>query len=153
MNYFCFVMSFLPPLLSFSFIPLGRFEINVNTGHIQVKSLLDREKLANYKLNVRANDRGAPSLFSNKVVLINVKDVNDNSPVFTKSLYNGIIAEDASKGSVVVQVCRIYYYLRYSLRLLWFYKLFNVALKVTVHDPTFLHFNLVSSSGVIVVKK
>ena len=84
-----------------------RFEIIATTGDIQVKSSLDREKLASYVLNVRANDRGTPSLFSSRLVSIKVKDVNDNSPVFTKSLYSGIIAEDASFGSAVVQVHKI----------------------------------------------
>ena len=69
-----------------------------------MKSSLDRETLANYKLTVQAKDRGSPALSSSRFVFVNVKDVNDNDPIFTKSLYNGLVAEDASVGSGVAQV-------------------------------------------------
>ena len=67
-------------------------------------SALDRETLANYKLTIRASDRGNPELSSHKDVPIKILDVNDNDPIFTKQIYSGRISEDAAVGSRVVQV-------------------------------------------------
>ena len=69
-----------------------------------MKSGLDREILANYKLVIRASDQGTSVLSSSKIVPIKILDVNDNSPIFTKLPYSGEIAEDAAVGSLVVQV-------------------------------------------------
>ena len=69
-----------------------------------MKSGLDRETLANYKLVIRASDQGTPVLSPSKIVTIKILDVNDNSPIFTKLPYSGEIAEDAAVGSLVVQV-------------------------------------------------
>lgn len=88
-----------PPVLS-----LSSFSIDKDTGYISVKSKLDRETLANYKLTIRASDRGIPQLSSSMVVPIKILDVNDNAPKFTSSHYSGRIAEDAFVGSSVVQV-------------------------------------------------
>jgi hypothetical protein len=87
-----------------SYHSLSSFFIDQNTGVISVKSGLDRETLANYKLVIRASDQGTPVLSSSKVVPIKILDVNDNPPIFTKLLYSGEIAEDAAVGSLVVQV-------------------------------------------------
>lgn len=65
---------------------------------------LDRETLANYKLTVRASDKGSPQLSSRKDVPIKILDVNDNDPIFTQQTYSGEISEDAAVGSRVVQV-------------------------------------------------
>ena len=80
------------------------FSINSTSGVITVASGLDRETLASYRLIVRATDGGTPSQFSSREVVITVTDVNDNDPVFTADPYQGIIAEDASVDSRVVQV-------------------------------------------------
>ena len=85
------------------FILFDRFSINA-TGFIAVKSSLDRESIPSYRLTVRAADRGTPSQFSSRDVIITVTDVNDNNPIFTADQYQGKIAEDASVRSPVVQV-------------------------------------------------
>ena len=69
-----------------------------------MKSSLDRETLANYKLTIRASDEGTPALSSSKDVPIKILDVNDNYPIFTSQQYAGRISEDAAVGSQVVQV-------------------------------------------------
>ena len=82
-----------------------RFAINHDSGDISVASKLDRERLANYRLTIRASDKGNPvSLSSRKEVSIKILDVNDNAPIFTPSQYSGQIAEDSAVGSRVVQV-------------------------------------------------
>ena len=84
--------------------PFSRFSIAKSTGVISVNSKLDRETLANYKLTVRASDKGNPALSTSKDVPIKILDVNDNDPIFTSKQYSGRIAEDAAIGSRVVQV-------------------------------------------------
>ena len=65
---------------------------------------MDRETIASYKLTVEASDRGTPSQFSTREVVITVTDINDNDPIFTGDPYQGTIKEDASVGSPVVEV-------------------------------------------------
>lgn len=57
------------------------------------------------KLTVRARDAGTPSLISDVPLIIYLKDVNDNAPVFERSLYRRSIAEDLPGGTSVIQVC------------------------------------------------
>lgn len=57
------------------------------------------------KLTVRARDAGTPSLTSDVPLIIYLKDVNDNAPVFERSLYRRSIAEDLPGGTSVIQVC------------------------------------------------
>lgn len=88
------------------FVPfkICRFSIDATSGVITVTSGLDRESTASYKLTVVAADRGIPSRFSSRDVIITVVDVNDNDPIFQGDPYSGSIAEDASVRSPVVQV-------------------------------------------------
>ena len=76
---------------------LGKFDINVLTGNITLKSELDYESQPNvYNLVVRATDRGTPNTRSSNPdlpVTIRVADNNDNNPIFTNSFYQKDIAE------------------------------------------------------------
>lgn len=86
--------------------PLGMqdlFEINVETGAIVTKAALDREKSSRYKLMVEAHDGGRPSLNSAALVVVDVTDVNDNAPKFTR-LFAASVREDAVVGAFVTQV-------------------------------------------------
>ena len=65
------------------------FVINPNTGVITVDGGMDRETIAMYPLTIRASDRGSPVLFTDKQFTIRIDDVNDNTPVFEKSIYRG----------------------------------------------------------------
>lgn len=51
-------------------------------------------------------DRGSPSLSTTVTVEVKVLDVNDNSPVFSKSSYSVEVSEDAAEGSQVLKVSR-----------------------------------------------
>lgn len=57
-----------------------------------------------------ATDRGSPALSATVTVDVRVMDVNDNSPVFSKSSYMVDVSEDAEQGSQVLEVCRNKYY-------------------------------------------
>ena len=70
----------------------GLFSIDASTGMIRTTAVLDREELVNMNLFVppgsrqvlvvQAEDRGTPSLFSQADVVIQLLDINDNSPQF-----------------------------------------------------------------------
>lgn len=49
-------------------------------------------------------DRGSPALSTTVTVQVQVMDVNDNSPVFSKSSYSVDLPEDAAEGSRVLEV-------------------------------------------------
>ncbi|XP_032929362.1 protocadherin gamma-B5-like [Catharus ustulatus] len=65
---------------------------------------LDREKQSSFDLVLTAEDSGEPSRSGTIQVLINVMDLNDNSPVFSKSLYETRVAENLPVRSLVLQV-------------------------------------------------
>ncbi|XP_067374404.1 protocadherin gamma-A11-like isoform X32 [Channa argus] len=65
---------------------------------------LDREKHEHLSLVLTAVDGGEPQMTGTMQILITVLDVNDNAPVFTKSVYKASINEDSPIGTVVVTV-------------------------------------------------
>uniref|UniRef100_A0A8C1XZK0 FAT atypical cadherin 2 n=1 Tax=Cyprinus carpio TaxID=7962 RepID=A0A8C1XZK0_CYPCA len=83
----------------------GRFQINpmTGTGLLSLNSALDFELCREYYLSVEGA-RGKPLLSDIATVIINITDVNDNPPVFNRSSYSSVIAEDISPGDMVLQV-------------------------------------------------
>lgn len=79
------------------------FSINRATGEIRTTRPLDREKVALYALKVKATDRGSPPKNTAVKVLINVLDVNDNAPRFSK-IFSATVAENAPVGYTVTRV-------------------------------------------------
>lgn len=71
---------------------------------LSVSGELDREQRDLYELKVRASDSGDPPLTSEKVFVLRVSDANDCHPVFEKDSYTVSIAEDAPKGSSLIQM-------------------------------------------------
>ena len=55
----------------------GAFAINSSTGQITVAAALDLETLASYALLVRATDNGAPELYGQNTVTVNVTNTNE----------------------------------------------------------------------------
>uniref|UniRef100_A0A8C2BHM0 FAT atypical cadherin 3a n=1 Tax=Cyprinus carpio TaxID=7962 RepID=A0A8C2BHM0_CYPCA len=82
----------------------GHFTININTGAISVSRPLDFESCKDYFLTVEAIDGGTPPLSAVTMVNINLTDVNDNAPVFSRDAYSVSISEDANIGDTVVKV-------------------------------------------------
>ncbi|KAG7518852.1 protocadherin alpha-3-like [Solea senegalensis] len=78
-----------------------------NNGKIPVLVVhksLDRETAANHSLIMTALDGGKPPKSGDMHILVNVLDVNDNAPVFTKDIYSVMLDENAPVGTTVVQV-------------------------------------------------
>uniref|UniRef100_A0A3Q3JL15 Protocadherin-16 n=1 Tax=Monopterus albus TaxID=43700 RepID=A0A3Q3JL15_MONAL len=82
----------------------GDFHLHVNTGALSTSRGLDRETRAEYTLEVVATDKGSPALSTTVTVEVRVLDVNDNTPVFSKSSYTVEVSEDAAEGTQVLQV-------------------------------------------------
>lgn len=58
---------------------------------------------------------GEPSRSSTADIIVTVMDVNDLSPVFAESQYNGSIQEGLGPGEAIIQVCMYmqYYFNQY----------------------------------------
>lgn len=63
------------------------FSIDAETGHLTLLHHLDYESAQRHSLIVTATDLGEPALTSNLTILVEVQDVNDNSPVFEQNEY------------------------------------------------------------------
>lgn len=64
---------------------------------------LDFELCREYYLSLEGT-RGKSTLSDITMVIINITDVNDNTPVFGQGDYRADISEDLSPGHVVMQV-------------------------------------------------
>ncbi|XP_050928342.1 protocadherin beta-15-like [Lates calcarifer] len=78
------------------------FEINSYTGEVKLTGDIDYEVSPSYEINLQAKDPwgvvGASKL------IIELADVNDNSPVITMASYSGKISEDSAPGTVVALI-------------------------------------------------
>ncbi|XP_034385056.1 protocadherin Fat 3a isoform X4 [Cyclopterus lumpus] len=82
----------------------GKFHIHPLTGAILVSQPLDYETCRDFFLTVEARDGGTPPLSAITTVNINLTDVNDNAPMFSRDLYTAVVSEDATTGESVVQL-------------------------------------------------
>ncbi|XP_026048442.1 protocadherin Fat 3a isoform X5 [Astatotilapia calliptera] len=82
----------------------GKFHIHPLTGAILVAQPLDYETCRDYFLTVEARDGGTPSLSAVTTVNIDLTDVNDNPPMFSRSVYTAVVSEDATVGEPIVQL-------------------------------------------------
>ncbi|XP_071313464.1 protocadherin alpha-4-like isoform X13 [Trachinotus anak] len=65
---------------------------------------LDRESAGSHSLVLTALDGGKPPKSGEMNILVNVLDVNDNTPVFTKDVYSVMLDENVPVGTTVIQV-------------------------------------------------
>ncbi|XP_040904741.1 uncharacterized protein LOC121188864 [Toxotes jaculatrix] len=89
--------------------PSEYFSLAVHKGEsvsaeLVLQKSLDREKQALIKLTLTAVDGGTPPKSGTSEIFINVLDINDNIPAFTKTLYKTSITENAPLGTTVVTV-------------------------------------------------
>ena len=80
------------------------FSIGTVSGIITINDNIDREAFSMLTLTVRATDLGNPPRFTDTTVLINVSDINDNTPIFNSSRYEMNISESAAVSMLVVTV-------------------------------------------------
>ncbi|KAM9373546.1 LOW QUALITY PROTEIN: uncharacterized protein LRP34_007157 [Phaethornis superciliosus] len=71
---------------------------------VETSRELDREKVSEYNVTVRAGDGGSPALWSSAVLALRVLDVNDNAPVFSEERYSARVSENNAAGALVLRV-------------------------------------------------
>ncbi|XP_077988357.1 cadherin-23-like [Glandiceps talaboti] len=84
-----------------------KFMIDEDDGDVRVVGLLDREIVDAYQLEIIVFDKGdTPEDTFNDTMTLNIviDDVNDNSPIFSKSLYTTSINENAAVSTSVEKV-------------------------------------------------
>ncbi|XP_039976665.1 protocadherin gamma-C3-like [Xiphias gladius] len=74
------------------------------TPILQLQRQLDREAKSSHTLVLTAIDGGTPPKTGTVEIYIDVLDVNDNMPVFTKDTYSAVLQENAPAGTTVIQV-------------------------------------------------
>ncbi|KAK8742193.1 hypothetical protein OTU49_002167, partial [Cherax quadricarinatus] len=82
----------------------GHFTIDGLTGEIRVAAPLDHETNRHYRLVVRAQDGGSPPRSNTTQLLVNIRDVNDNSPRFYTPLFQETVQENVPVGYSIVRV-------------------------------------------------
>ncbi|XP_030224865.1 protocadherin gamma-A11 [Gadus morhua] len=78
--------------------------IQDNMYAVVTKSPLDREKQPFYDLTIVAKDAGNPPLSSELTLTIDVSDVNDNKPEFSRNLYTFYLNENNAQGTSLFSV-------------------------------------------------
>ncbi|XP_066515269.1 protocadherin alpha-8-like [Hoplias malabaricus] len=96
---------------SYKLSPNEHFSLDVQSGGEQsvsaelvLQKALDREKQPVIHLVLTAEDGGKPPRSGTLQITVNVEDVNDNIPVFSKSLYKARVQENAPPGTTVIKV-------------------------------------------------
>eukprot|EP00795_Rhopilema_esculentum_P002535 gene2535-730_t len=89
----------------------GHFKMDTATGVIKSNHSLDREHLSSYVLNISVanviqiyNSKGLSQNYNTATLVINVTDVNDNAPYFTRSVFTGGVPSGAKIGTFIMEV-------------------------------------------------
>ncbi|TSK45902.1 Protocadherin alpha-3 [Bagarius yarrelli] len=72
------------------------------SAELVLQKALDREKQTVIHLTLTAVDGGSPPQSGTSQIIVNILDVNDNAPVFSKPLYKTTIPENVPIGTTVV---------------------------------------------------
>ncbi|XP_051869374.1 protocadherin-10-like [Pristis pectinata] len=73
----------------------------MNYYRILIHHLLDREKVPKYDVNIICTDKGDPPLTSKKTIHIEVSDINDNAPKFSRPVYTANVMENNVIGASI----------------------------------------------------
>uniref|UniRef100_A0AAZ3S5I2 Cadherin domain-containing protein n=2 Tax=Oncorhynchus tshawytscha TaxID=74940 RepID=A0AAZ3S5I2_ONCTS len=71
---------------------------------LQTTTLLDYERIKDYRIEIVAVDSGNPALSSTNSLKVQVTDMNDNAPVFSPNLFEVDFAEENQPGDKVLDV-------------------------------------------------
>ncbi|XP_049895927.1 protocadherin-10-like, partial [Epinephelus moara] len=82
----------------------GLFRVDATTGEIIVQDLIDFELEESYEIDIQASDKGPAPLRTDKSVLVNIVDLNDNAPHIEVTSFSKAIPEDARLGTTVALI-------------------------------------------------
>ncbi|XP_071380385.1 protocadherin beta-15-like [Centroberyx affinis] len=82
----------------------ARFDLNPLTGEITVAGVIDFEESGRYEIDIQASDKGAAPLTTDKSVIINIVDVNDNAPEIEVTSFSRALPEDSKPGTTVALI-------------------------------------------------
>ncbi|XP_057677236.1 protocadherin-16-like [Corythoichthys intestinalis] len=85
----------------------GRFSLNPITGSLSILKALDREEQEVFNLTVVAEDGGRPSLSTSQLLHVQVMDVNDEAPLFQKTVFETRVLENQGPGTTVLTVAAV----------------------------------------------
>ncbi|XP_051789694.1 protocadherin gamma-A4-like isoform X11 [Erpetoichthys calabaricus] len=75
-----------------------------NVYALVTAELLDREKKSNFNITIVVQDKGTPSLTNKKTISLNLLDVNDNAPSFSRASYEIPVPENNIPGSLLCSI-------------------------------------------------
>ncbi|XP_061442129.1 protocadherin gamma-C3-like isoform X2 [Rhineura floridana] len=77
------------------------FALDSATGELRLKGLLDFEETKFYEIYIQAKDKGSNPAVAHCKVLVEIVDVNDNTPEITLTSVYSPVPEDAVPGTVI----------------------------------------------------
>jgi len=83
------------------------FDIDKGSGKLIVKELFDYEDFEEQKritFDLKVYDNGIPEKSAEAVVIVNIVNVNDQSPVFEEQMYTATVLENSELGTPIVKV-------------------------------------------------
>ncbi|KAM4621840.1 protocadherin alpha-3-like [Polymixia lowei] len=82
----------------------GLFDLNPLTGEIIVSAVIDFEESSRYEIDIQASDKGTATLTTDKSVIINIVDINDNVPEIKVTSFSRALREDSKTGTTVALI-------------------------------------------------
>ncbi|XP_041701395.2 protocadherin alpha-3-like [Coregonus clupeaformis] len=81
-----------------------RFDLDPITGEIIVKGVINFEENNSFEIDIQASDKGTAPLTTDKTIIINVIDVNDNAPEIEVTSFSNAIPENSKPGTTVALI-------------------------------------------------
>ncbi|XP_075623000.1 protocadherin alpha-6-like [Balearica regulorum gibbericeps] len=84
--------------------PFGLVATFAGSYSLVLREALDRERVSEYEVEVRAEDGGSPPLRASRGVRVPVSDVNDNAPSFAQAVYTVLARENNAAGAELARL-------------------------------------------------
>uniref|UniRef100_A0A8C3M764 Uncharacterized protein n=1 Tax=Geospiza parvula TaxID=87175 RepID=A0A8C3M764_GEOPR len=84
--------------------PFGLEATFLGSYSLVLREALDRERVSEYEVEVRAEDGGAPALRASRGLQVPVSDVNDNAPLFAQAVYTVLARENNAAGAELARL-------------------------------------------------
>ncbi|KAM8994265.1 protocadherin alpha-10-like isoform 5-T5 [Ara ararauna] len=84
--------------------PFGLVSTFAGSYSLVLREALDRERVSEYEVEVRAEDGGSPALRASRGLRVPVSDVNDNAPAFAQAVYTVLARENNAAGAELARL-------------------------------------------------